>query len=86
MKKIRFVLTIIFVLYLSVSAYGKELSVYAQGAVLMEYETGRVLWQKNMKQELPMASTTKIMTAIIAIESGKTEEIVEVSQKACICQ
>lgn len=82
MKKIRFVLTIIFVLYLSVSAYGKELSVYAQGAVLMEYETGRVLWQKNMKQELPMASTTKIMTAIIAIESGKAEEIVEVSQKA----
>ncbi len=82
MKKIRFVLTIIFVLCLSVPSYGEEPSVYAQGAVLMEYETGRVLWQKDMEKELPMASTTKIMTAIIALESGKTEETIEVSQKA----
>lgn len=82
MKKIRFVLTIIFVLCLSVPSYGEEPSVYAQGAVLMEYETGRVLWQKDMEKELPMASTTKIMTAIIAIESGKTEETVEISQRA----
>ena len=82
MKKIRFILTIIFVLCLSVPSYGKEPSVYAQGAVLMEYETGRVLWRKDMEKELPMASTTKIMTAIIALESGKTDETVEISQKA----
>ena len=56
--------------------------VYAQGAVLMDGKTGRVLWEKNMGEELPMASTTKIMTCILALESGKLEEIVETSGTA----
>ena len=56
--------------------------VYAQGAVLMDGKTGRVLWEKNMGEKLPMASTTKIMTCILALESGKLEEIVETSGTA----
>ncbi len=58
--------------------------VHAQGAILMDYKTGRVLWEKNGDKPLPMASTTKIMTALIALESGKSEEIVTISRKASL--
>lgn len=41
----------------------------AKGAVVIEAETGRVLLEKNKDKQLPMASTTKIMTALVAIEN-----------------
>lgn len=39
-----------------------EPSTSAKAAVLMECQTGRVLYAKNESEQLPMASTTKIMT------------------------
>ena len=57
-------------------------TVHATGAVLMEAETGRVLWGKNEHIPLAMASTTKIMTAVLALESGRINETVVVSAKA----
>ena len=57
-------------------------TVNATGAILMEAETGRILWGKNEHKPLAMASTTKIMTAILALESGRMGETVTVSQKA----
>jgi len=57
-------------------------TVNAQGAILMDAETGRVLWGKNEHQPLAMASTTKIMTAVLALESGRMNETVTVSAKA----
>jgi len=54
----------------------------ATGAILMDAQTGRVLWGKNEHEPLAMASTTKIMTAVLAIESGRENEIVTVSSKA----
>lgn len=67
-----------------VLAVGKkeELQLYAQAAVLMDAESGRVLYGKNPKEVLPMASTTKIMTCILALEYGNPEEIVETSSYA----
>ena len=44
-------------------------SVSAQAAVVMEQSTGRVLMEKNADAVLPMASTTKIMTGILALEA-----------------
>lgn len=55
---------------------------YSQAAVLMDADSGRVLYGKNEKQRLPMASTTKIMTCILALEYGNTEQLVEVSAYA----
>lgn len=78
----------IFLLFLIVGAAvfpGKvqgELSVSARSAILMEQETGRVLYEKNPHEKRRVASITKIMTAIIAIESGKLEETVTVSERA----
>jgi len=57
-------------------------TVNAHGAVLMEAETGRILWGKNEHEPMAMASTTKIMTAILALESGRQGEMVTVSAKA----
>lgn len=55
---------------------------YAEAAVLMDGETGRVLYGKNEEMVLPMASTTKIMTCIIALEHGALEDEVTVSSYA----
>lgn len=46
------------------------LTVSAKAAVLIEADTGRVLFAKNKDECLPMASTTKIMTALITLEAG----------------
>ncbi|MBM7854449.1 D-alanyl-D-alanine carboxypeptidase (penicillin-binding protein 5/6) [Desulfohalotomaculum tongense] len=63
-------------------AWGQAPAITAQAAVLMDAETGQVLYDKNMHQRRPQASTTKIMTAILALESGKLDQVVEVTPKA----
>ncbi|MHB9132767.1 MAG: D-alanyl-D-alanine carboxypeptidase family protein [Armatimonadota bacterium] len=45
--------------------------VQAKAAILMDRQTSLVLWEKNADEKLPMASTTKIMTAIVILEHGK---------------
>lgn len=55
---------------------------YAGSAVLMDAMTGRVLYEKNGYEQMAMASTTKIMTCIIALEYGNLNEIVTASAYA----
>lgn len=57
-------------------------SVSASSAVLMEQQSGRVLFEKSAHEKKRIASITKIMTAILAIESGKLDETVKVSDNA----
>lgn len=59
-----------------------ENKLYARSAVLMDADSGRILYEKDGHKKMPMASTTKIMTCILTLESGKTEEIVEISSYA----
>lgn len=54
----------------------------AEAAYLIEANSGRVLCAKNENARLPMASTTKIMTALLAIESGRLDETVAVAEEA----
>lgn len=61
---------------------GASVSVGAQGAVLMEQKSGRVLYEKNAHTKMRIASITKIMTGILAIESGKMNQYVKVSEQA----
>ncbi len=63
-------------------AAADELQLYAKAAVLMDADSGRVLYGKNAQEKLPMASTTKVMTCILALEYGNPDEIVEVSSYA----
>ena len=57
-------------------------NLYAHSAVLMDGSSGRILFGKNETEVLPMASTTKIMTCILTLESGRTEETATVSANA----
>lgn len=59
-----------------------SVSVSAQGAVLMEQKSGRILFEKDAHTKRRIASITKIMTAILAIESGKMNQFVKVSEQA----
>ena len=52
-----------------------EPELYALAAVLTDGDTGRILWGKNERERRPMASTTKIMTCILALEEGDPEDI-----------
>ena len=54
----------------------------ARAAILVESTTGRVLYEKNADERLPMASTTKIMTALLAIERGDPADIVTAGSNA----
>jgi D-alanyl-D-alanine carboxypeptidase (penicillin-binding protein 5/6) len=54
----------------------------ADAAVLMDVATGDVLYGKQANKRRPPASTTKIMTAVLGLELGRSDEVVTVSQKA----
>ncbi|MBP5579557.1 MAG: D-alanyl-D-alanine carboxypeptidase [Ruminococcus sp.] len=53
------------------AAYGAEgPDISAKAAVLISADTGEVVYSRNASEKLPMASTTKIMTALLCLESG----------------
>lgn len=57
-------------------------SVSAKAATLYEPETGSFLYEKNADERLPMASTTKIMTALVALKNCMLDEPVEIDGRA----
>lgn len=57
-------------------------SLYALSAVLMDGESGRILYEKDGETPRPNASTTKVMTCILALENGAGDDYVMVSDKA----
>lgn len=84
-KFVSSVLTLILIAMLLVATavpVHAEPSISAESAILMDADSGRVLYQKNAFVRMPMASTTKIMTAIVAIELCDIKETVTVSEQA----
>ncbi|MEM5598882.1 D-alanyl-D-alanine carboxypeptidase family protein [Niallia circulans] len=59
-----------------------QMYVSAQSAILMEQDSGRVIFEKDAHTKRRIASITKIMTALLAVESGKLEDTVTVSSNA----
>ena len=55
---------------------------YARSAVLMDADSGRIVFAKNGQEQRAMASTTKIMTCILALENGDLSDEVAVSTEA----
>ena len=58
------------------------ISLSASSAVLIDADSGKVLYEKNANEKRGQASTTKIMTAIIALERSNNGDVVKVSPKA----
>lgn len=79
MKKIvKYFILIIAILVFPNKNYGEELDLSAKSFILMDEISGRVLIEKNSREKLPMASTTKIMTTLVAIENGNLEDNVKI--------
>lgn len=60
----------------------KESELYAKAAVLMDADSGRVLYAKNAEEPLANASTTKILTCILILENCNLEDVAEASSNA----
>ncbi len=73
LKNIIYLLVSILLIPISASA------ISAKSAILIDSDSGRVLYEHNSYEKLPMASTTKIMTGLLACESGKLSKSVKVS-------
>ena len=83
-KEIRIILlTVITILLLSVGAYAEDvqIDISASSAILLVSGSNEVLFEKSAYEKRPMASTTKIMSSIIAIESGRLDEEITVTQE-----
>ncbi|WP_299088250.1 D-alanyl-D-alanine carboxypeptidase family protein [uncultured Metabacillus sp.] len=81
-KKITTSMIIIFLLITLFPHPSSAVGVSAQAAILIDQESGRILYEKEANTKMRIASITKIMTAILAIESGKLDEMVKVSERA----
>lgn len=76
MKKIIIIITLFLIFPINVFA----ISVSSNNAILIDEDSGRILYSKNIDEKCLIASTTKIMTAVLAIESGKLDEIVTINE------
>lgn len=65
----------------AVNIFASDVS--AQAAILIEASSGDVIYAKNAHERLPMASTTKIMTAVVALENERLDKKIRISEKAC---
>ena len=77
MKKTLFCLAMLALLLPAAGALGE-----AKSEILIEAKTGRVLYENNAHEALPMASTTKIMTALVALENGNLADPVTAGKNA----
>ncbi|MBU4293832.1 MAG: D-alanyl-D-alanine carboxypeptidase [Actinobacteria bacterium] len=65
------------------NASNEFIDITAEAAIIMDYDSGKILWEKNSSEKLYPASTTKIMTGIVAIENiANLNEIVKISSNA----
>ena len=78
-----FALTFFFTFLTAASAFAQEApEITADAAIVVDADTGKTLFEKNANKPEYPASMTKVMTAVLALESGKTDRIVEVSENA----
>ena len=68
--------------FTAVSARGAQAPQASAGEAVLEVASGRVLYGRQEDKILPMASTTKILTAIIIIEDCNLQDVVKVTQKS----
>ncbi|KRQ86008.1 D-alanyl-D-alanine carboxypeptidase DacF precursor [Caloramator mitchellensis] len=80
MKRI-FVAMVLFFLFSQTTFAQNKLNISAEGAILVDLNSDTILYEKNKNLKLPMASTTKIMTALLALEKCKLEDKVIIGSK-----
>jgi len=59
-----------------------KLSLSAKSAILVDYDSSKIIYAKNMHEKLPIASIVKVMTALVALENANLDQAFVVSEKA----
>lgn len=81
MKKFLCFIAILFFLFTNDYTYAETLSLSGEAAILIDFDTNEILYEKNSHLKLYPASTTKMMTAILTIENSKLNELVTVDDE-----
>lgn len=85
MKKFIVVILILLLLIVSLSfSYANEPDISSKAVILIDAETGEILFEKNAHDKMYPASTTKIMTGILALENCELNEKVTVAREATL--
>lgn len=83
-KQIAFILLFsVFLGFFRTDCFSENICISAQSAVLYDPLTETLLFEKNASQRLGMASTTKIMTALIAIEQYDLSDVITIRKEWC---
>jgi D-alanyl-D-alanine carboxypeptidase (penicillin-binding protein 5/6) len=83
MKIIKYICAVIFtavILAINISAAPPD--IISEAVILMDADSGQVLFEKNMRAKMYPASMTKVMTALLALEKGNLRDIIEMSHEA----
>lgn len=83
-KILIFNLIVLIILNFSFCVYGAEanLNLYSEAAIIMDSQTEQILYKKNIEKKMYPASTTKILTAIIAIEKCNLNDVITATNSA----
>lgn len=82
MKKLLSLIGLVLLLSLPTIAQAREVGTSAKACVIIDQRSGRILLEHNAHAALPMASTTKVMTALLALEQGDLTAPVTCSRNA----
>lgn len=66
----------------SASSSAEEPKINARAAIIYDRTTKQIIWGKNENEKRAMASTTKIMTALVVLENSNLSDVVTISKKA----
>ena len=80
MKKIISIVLLLLLTTYNIS-FADDLELSGEGAILIDRDTGQILYEKNPHMKLQPASTTKIMTGILAIEKGNMNDIATIDEE-----
>lgn len=79
---VQVLLTVMVMTGVAATAFASEIK--SKAAVVMDAETGRLLYAKNPDLRLMPASTTKLMTALVVLERAKLSDVVTISKKVSL--
>ncbi|MGI6227120.1 MAG: D-alanyl-D-alanine carboxypeptidase family protein [Peptococcales bacterium] len=84
LRKINLLTLLFFLFFIATTPLlaADEPQITAQAAVLIDADTGKLIYGKNHNEPRPPASTTKILTAILGIEKGNLDDVVDISPRA----
>ena len=74
-KRFCYILIILLCIYSTIICWAESFDIDAKAAILIDASTGEILYEKNIHEELPPASITKIMTMLLTMEALDTNQI-----------